>query len=135
MSVTVPITIRTTAPQLFTVDGKNVMGAHANGDALDKTAPAAPAETIKLYATGLGQTSPPLITGQLNTDAIALARLPQVTIDGTPATVTAAGVVAGSPGVYEITVQVPSTAANGDLQVIVQVGTTGSPAAVLTVQK
>ena len=40
-----PITIQANAPQLFTVDGKNVLGAHANGSLLSKSAPAAPGET------------------------------------------------------------------------------------------
>jgi uncharacterized protein (TIGR03437 family) len=46
-----------------------------------------------------------------------------------------AGVVAGAAGVYQINVQVPSGAANGDLPVVVTVGTAGSASTLLTVQK
>jgi uncharacterized protein (TIGR03437 family) len=46
-----------------------------------------------------------------------------------------AGVVAGAAGVYQINVQVPSGAANGDLPLIVQVGTASSASTLLTVLK
>jgi uncharacterized protein (TIGR03437 family) len=135
ISASVPITIRATAPQLFTTDGKSVMGLHATGFSLGKSSPAAPGETIRIYATGLGQTSPALINGQQVTDAIPLARLPQVIIDDGPANVLAASVVPGAPGMYLITLQVPPDAKNGDLPMIVLVGTTASPTVTLTVQK
>lgn len=131
----VPITVSASAPQLFTLDGKNVAGTHANGSPLGKTTPAAPGETIVVYGTGLGATSPALIPGQVPTDAVSLATLPQVTIGGAAATVSFAGVVPGTAGVYQINVQVPSGAANGDLPLIVLVGTASSASTLITVQK
>ena len=50
---------------------------------------------------------------------------PQVTIGDTAATVKYAGVI--SPGLYQINVVVPSTAANDDSQVIVNDGAVSSP--------
>jgi uncharacterized protein (TIGR03437 family) len=135
INTALPITVSANAPQLFTTDGKSVMGAHANGSLVGKAAPAAPGETIVVYGTGLGAASPALIPGQVPTDALSLATLPQVTIGGTAATVTFAGCVPGTAGVYQINVQVPSGAANGDLPLIVQVGTASSASTVLTVQK
>jgi uncharacterized protein (TIGR03437 family) len=135
MTTAVPITVQANAPQLFTLDGKSVMGAHANGNLVGKAAPAAPGETIVVYGTGLGAASPALIPGQVPTDSVSLATLPQVTIGGAPATVALAGVVAGAAGVYQINVQVPSGAANGDLPLIVQVGTASSASTLLTVLK
>lgn len=129
------ITVAAGAPQLFTVDGKSVMAAHSNGAILGKAAPAAPGETIIVYGTGLGPTTPALVPGVLPSDAFPLATLPQVTIGGAPATVTSAGVVAGAAGVYQISVQVPSAAPNGDLPLIVQAGTASSASTLLTVQK
>jgi uncharacterized protein (TIGR03437 family) len=135
LNTAVPITVQANAPQLFTLDGKSVMGTHANGALLGKTSPAAPGETIIVYGTGLGATSPALIPGQVPTAANSLATLPQVTIGGTAATVAFAGVVAGTGGVYQINVQVPSGAANGDLPLIVQIGTASSASTLVTVQK
>jgi uncharacterized protein (TIGR03437 family) len=121
--------------QLFTSDGKSVLSAHANGSLVSKAAPAAPGEAVVVYCTGLGATTPALVTGVLPSDAFPLAALPQVTIGGAAATVSFAGVVAGAAGVYQIDVQVPPSAANGDLPLIVQVGTATSAPALITVQK
>ncbi|MCX6632321.1 MAG: hypothetical protein NTW28_32320 [Candidatus Solibacter sp.] len=135
ISTAAPITVAANAPQLFTLDGKNVMGIHANGNLVGKASPAAPGETIVVYGTGLGAAAPALVPGQVPADALPLAALPQVTIGGAAATVSFAGVVAGAAGVYQINVQVPTTAANGDLPLIVTVGTASSASTVITIQK
>jgi uncharacterized protein (TIGR03437 family) len=135
INTAVPITVAANAPQLFTTDGKSVMGTHVNGSLLGKAAPAAPGETIVIYGTGLGAASPALITGQVPGTSVSLATLPQVTIGGTAANVAFAGVVPGTAGVYQINLQVPSDAPNGDLPLIVKVGTGTSASTVLTVQK
>jgi uncharacterized protein (TIGR03437 family) len=135
ISTAVPITIQAGAAQLFTSDGKNVLGSHAGGTLLGKSSAAVPGETIVVYATGLGATTPAQIPGIVPTDAAPLATLPRVTIGGASATVVSATVVPGAAGLYQINIQVPSDAANGDLPVAVQVGTVTSASAVLTVQK
>jgi uncharacterized protein (TIGR03437 family) len=129
------ITVAAAAPQLFTSDGKSALGTHANGTLVGKAAPAAPGETIVIYGTGLGATTPALVPGVLPSDAFPLATPPQVTIGGDPATVSFAGVVAGAAGVYQINVQVPAGAANGDLPLIVVTGTASSASTLVTVQK
>jgi len=143
ISARVPITVQANAPQLLTLDGKYVAGSHADGSILGKagllpsvpTTPAAPGETIILYATGCGPTNPALIPGQVPTQAAGLVTLPQVTIGGTGATVLSAGVLPGTAGVYQISVQVPPTSANGDQQVLVQLGAFSSVQTLLTVQR
>jgi uncharacterized protein (TIGR03437 family) len=135
LSTAQPITAQASAPQLFSPDGKSVLGAHAGGVLLSKAAPAAPGETIVLYGTGLGVTNPAVTPGVIPAIASPLATLPQVTIGGAAATVAFAGVVPGTAGVYQLNVQVPPGAPNGDLPLIVQVGTTNSASTLLTVQK
>lgn len=143
ISTAVPITLQANAAQLFTADGRSVLGVHANGGSLGKagllpsvsTTPAAPGETIAVYATGLGATSPALIPGQVPTESSGLVTLPRITIGGDTATVVSAGSVPGTPGLYQISVQVPSNAANGDLSLILLVGTASSAPTILTVQK
>ena len=112
-----------------------MLGVHGNGAFLGKSTPAAPGETIVIYATGLGATSPALIPGLVPADAASLVTLPRVTIGGDNATVVSAGSVAGSPGLYQISFQVPSTAANGDLPLVLLVGTATSVSTLLTVQR
>ena len=139
MSTAMPLTVQASAGQLFTSDGKTVLGTHANGNLVGKagagTTPAAPGETITVYGTGLGATNPALMAGQIPTDASSLATLPKATIAGAPATVVSASVVPGSAGVYQVNLQVPADAANGDLPLVLQIGTANSVSAVLTVQK
>jgi uncharacterized protein (TIGR03437 family) len=134
-SVALPITVQANAPQLFTSDGTQVLGTHANGTFLGKSAPAAPGETVVLYGTGLGATAPALLPGVIPAEPRGLATLPQVTIGGTAATVVSAGAVAGTAGLYQINVQVPAAAANGDLPLLVGLGTATSASTVITVQK
>jgi uncharacterized protein (TIGR03437 family) len=129
------ITVQGNTPGLFTVDGKSVLGAHGDGTLVSKAAPAAPGEPIILYATGCGPTNPALIPGLVPTQPSSLVSLPSVTIGASSATVLAGTVVPGSAGVYQIKVQIPSDAPNGDLPLSVKLGT-GTPAtAVITVQK
>jgi uncharacterized protein (TIGR03437 family) len=131
----IPLTVQGNAPQMLTPDGKHAAAARADGSALSANNPAAPGETVSLFATGCGVTSPALIPGQMPTQANSLVTLPQVTIDGTAATVVSGVVVPGTGGVYQIKVQVPAGAANGDLPVVAQLGTANSAPVLITVQK
>jgi uncharacterized protein (TIGR03437 family) len=138
-----PITVQANAQQLLTLDGKYVAGTHVNGSIAAKagqfpsttTIPAAPGETVVLYATGCGPTTPALIPSQVATQSGPITGSPQVTIGGISATVVSATVVAGSAGLYQLTVQVPATAPNGDLPVLVTIGTFTSASTLLTVLK
>jgi uncharacterized protein (TIGR03437 family) len=143
LSAAVPLTVQANAPQLFTLDGKNVLATHANGTYVGKaglvasltTTPAAPGETVSIYGTGMGATTPAQIPGQVPQVAAPLATTPQVTIGGAAANVVAAAVVPGAAGLYQLNVQVPSDAANGDLPVVVRIGTADSASTLITVQK
>jgi uncharacterized protein (TIGR03437 family) len=91
--------------------------------------PAAPGETILLFGDGFGLPVTSLTAGSdVQTGALP-APWPQVTIGGTPATVIYAGVI--SPGLYQINVTVPVTAAASDNQVLVSYGGATSPAGAL----
>jgi uncharacterized protein (TIGR03437 family) len=143
ISAQVPLTVAANAPQMLTLDGEFVSATHADGTLVGKagllgsvtTAPAVPGETITLYGTGCGPTSPALTSGQVPTQAFSLATLPQITIGDAPANVVSATVLPGTGGVYQIKVQVPATAANGDLPVVAQLGTVSSASPLITVQR
>jgi uncharacterized protein (TIGR03437 family) len=136
------MTVQANAGQMLTLDGKYVAGTHSDGTLLGKpgllpsspTTPAAPGETVILYATGCGPTNPVLIPGQVPAEAYNLAALPQATIGGIAATITSGTVVPGSPGMYQFNIQVPQSAPKGDQPVILQLGTTSSASTLLTVQ-
>ena len=131
----IAIAVQASAPQLFTADGTSILASHANGTFVARAAPAAPGETITLFATGLGATTPALTPFQLASGGANLTTLPVVNIGGAPATVQAASAVPGTAGVYQIRVGVPDNAVNGNQLVVVVVGGVESAGVVITVQR
>lgn len=107
-----------------------VSASHADNSAVTEASPAAPGETITMVAAGLGLTDTAVADGAPSPSsplANAVTQ-PNVTVDGTPATVTFAGLQAGMVGVYQIIFTVPTGARTGDLPLIVtQADQTGNP--------
>jgi uncharacterized protein (TIGR03118 family) len=135
-SITMSVPTASFAPAFFLLGGKYAAGIHSSGKVVGPTTlvannstPAAAGETIALYATGLGNTTPGVANGQVVTGALPAAALPTVLIGTTPAQVTFAGLV--STGLYQINVVVPATAASGDNAVSVSIGGFTSPAGAL----
>jgi uncharacterized protein (TIGR03437 family) len=115
------------SPGFFMFAGGYLAAQHADFSLLGKpgliagatTTPAAPGETVVLWATGFGPSNPPLPTGQAVTTAALLANSVTFTIGGLAAPVVYAGLV-GS-GLYQFNVTVPSVP-NGDAVVVAQIG-------------
>lgn len=99
------------------------------------TAPALPGETIILWGTGFGPTSPAAPTGveipgsQLYSSASAVT----VTIGGLPASVYATVLAPGFAGLFEVIVTVPATLANGDYPLVATVSGVSAATTTLTV--
>jgi uncharacterized protein (TIGR03437 family) len=78
------------------------------------TALAQPGDTIVLFGMGLGPVSPNVLIGQIASQVSQLVTPPTVFFNAfsttTPATVTYAGLVAGTVGLYQINVVVPAIA-------------------------
>jgi len=113
---------QTIAPAFFLYTNNNVLAVHANGSLIGPaslypgtTTPAAPGETILLFANGFGPTSSAVTNGGL-VQSGSLPTLPVVTIGGQASTVLFAGLV--SPGLYQFNVVVPSGAPNGNILVL-----------------
>jgi uncharacterized protein (TIGR03118 family) len=122
-------------PAFFLLGNKYAVAQHANGTIVgpatlvpNNSTPAAPGETIALFATGLGNTTPAFPAGQIVTAAASLAAPAAVTIGGIPASVSFAGLV--QAGVYQVNATVPVSALSGDNPVTVQVGGYTSPGGV-----
>ena len=74
---------------------------------------------VALYATGLGQTSPPGVDGQpLNNLNAKYGADVQVTVNGQPAVVQYAGPAPGFAGLTQINVIIPQTS-TGPVQVLI----------------
>jgi uncharacterized protein (TIGR03437 family) len=119
--------------------GPYVVATHSDGSLVGPaslyaglTTPAAPGESIVLYANGFGAVSPPVTPGSA-TQAGTLTTLPVIQIGGIAATVQFAGLV--SPGLFQFNVVVPANAPNGDnVLTAAYGGGTAQPGVLLTVQ-
>jgi uncharacterized protein (TIGR03437 family) len=106
-------------------DGIHIAAEHADYSLLGPASmsvpgytftPAAPGEIILLFGDGFGLPVSTLTAGSDVQLGALPTPWPQFTIGGTAATVQYAGLI--SPGLYQINLVVPSTAANGDNAVV-----------------
>jgi uncharacterized protein (TIGR03118 family) len=125
-SASVPAAIEVTAPAFFTLANGNVAALHANNTVVGPTTlypnnstPAAPGETIELYATGFGPGTTTIPDGQVITTPIPITGV-TVTIGGAPAQVTYQGLV--QAGVYQINAVVPASTPTGNAGVTAAIG-------------
>jgi uncharacterized protein (TIGR03437 family) len=107
------------APAFFASNGI-VAAEHANYSVISASSPAAPGETILLYGTGFGPTSPVSPTGQTVSTAAPLANAVQITIGGVAVTPAFAGLV--ESGVYQFNVTVPAGLGSGSAAVTASIG-------------
>jgi uncharacterized protein (TIGR03437 family) len=106
------------------LDGSKTAAAiNQDGTINSQTHPAPVGSVVALWATGLGQTSPAGVDGQMQTNTAAkyLANV-QVTVGSAPAVVQYAGPAPASAGLSQINIQVPQTK-SGAQPVQVLIGT------------
>jgi uncharacterized protein (TIGR03118 family) len=133
-SATVGVTSQPLAPSLF-LAGNYVAALHANNTVVGpptvaNNTPAASGETIVLFGTGFGLTTPAAVSGQVVGTPAPLQLTPAILFDNVPGTVVYSGLIA--TGVYQINVVVPAGLPNGDVPVVASTGGYSSPALVLT---
>ena len=126
-SAAVPVTIDPVAPAVFTVpSGGSGPGAiqHSSDFTLVSSAsPAKPGETVVIYCTGLGVTSPPVATGNHGNAQEPFNRTeepPVVTVGGQTAQVLFAGAAPCCAALYQINVVVPLVTPAGNQPVVVR---------------
>jgi uncharacterized protein (TIGR03437 family) len=119
----IAIKLAAAAPALVQLKSQNAVALHADGSVITSAAPAKPGEIVILYATGLGQTMPNVVYGQLFEQAAPLEQIADfiLVLDGAPAgagAVQYAGIAPGFAGLYQINVVLPeSTKANPQVQI------------------
>jgi uncharacterized protein (TIGR03437 family) len=102
------------------------------------TVPAKPGDTIILWGTGFGPTTPAAPVGEETPSdkTYSTSTLPMVTIDNLAATVFGAALAPGFAGLYQVAIQVPNSLADGDWPIVATIGGVSSPSgAVLSVRK
>ena len=104
----VSINLRAVAPVVVTSDGTSVWGVHDDGTLITPSAPAQPGESIFLFASGLGQTTPPQLPGIVPGYASLIKNFSTfaVWINGVQLDPNLVGyaVLPGAAGVYEVVV-------------------------------
>ncbi len=122
------------SPAFFTYGaGAYVAALHSADYSLVSTAqPAKPGETILLYGTGFGPSTPALPSSQLVPGSQPLAAAVQVTVGGVPATVSFAGIV--SPGLCQFNITLPALPAGDAAVVATLAGNTTQSGVSITIQ-
>ena len=84
-------------------------------------------DVILVYLTGLGQTTPPLVSGAVVDETIHHGTAPlRVTLDGREAQVLTSAARPGIPGLYQVVLRVPSGTRSGNVPLVLRTGSTSS---------
>ena len=128
-AVNVPLT--TAQPGVFVIDDANG-GAieHADGSVVTPASAAARGETVLVFATGLGHTSPTIVSGQAapGSPLSLTTSMPTVTIAGMPTIISFSGQAPGFVGLNQINLQVPANAPVGSQDLILTINGVASKA-------
>jgi uncharacterized protein (TIGR03437 family) len=129
------VTIGSPAPAIFVDGAGRGFVTHQNFDLVLPGNGARSGELLILWATGLGQTTPAMSTGQVldfppqsNTAPVT------VTIGSQNAAVVYSIAAPGFPGLYQIAVTMPSGVAAGNVPVVLRMGTVASASVNMAVQ-
>jgi uncharacterized protein (TIGR03437 family) len=144
-SASVTVTVSPFGPAFFPWPNNQVVATHqnfslaaANGTFSGATTtPATAGETIILWGTGFGPTTPAAPAGIATPNGVAYSTstLPTITIDDIPANVYGAALAPGFAGLFQVAIQVPTSLNSGDWPVVATIGGVSSPSGmVLTVQ-
>lgn len=143
-SAPIASTSQTVSPAFFLWVGKYTVAtrqdftwAVANGTfAGVGTVPAKPGDVIILWGTGFGPTSPAAPVGvQVPPNAYPTENPVTVTVGGTNAPVFGAALAPGFAGLYQVAIQIPASAPDGDLPVVASIDGAQSPASVFITVK
>ncbi len=109
----VNITLSAAAPAIFQMDAATAIATHGDGSVVTSDAPATPGEIVVLYATGLGQMIPPVLSGELAAGPLKLqaASSFQAVVGGKlvgKADVLYTGAAPGFAGLYQINLRLPA---------------------------
>jgi uncharacterized protein (TIGR03437 family) len=118
------------SPAFFVWNGKYAVATRQD---FTPAVPAQPGETIILWGTGFGTTTPTVAPGILppGSPAAGVSAAVVVTIGNLPSTILGAALAPGNAGLYQIAVQVPASIADGDQPVVAQVAGMQSPTNIL----
>jgi large repetitive protein len=119
------------APGISALPSGYANAQHASdGSAVTDASPAKPGEYIVVYLAGMGATTVPVASGTAapSSPLAQTVNVPTITLNGESVSFSFSGLTPGLSGLYQIDLQVPPDAPNGDLMLVVnQPGFQGSP--------
>ncbi len=128
------ITVEAAGPGLFESAPGVVAATHSDGSEVTKTHPARAGETVVVYGTGFGATTPSVVSGMVNTLPAQLTDLGsfQILLNGTalPASSIVYAGIGAPPGLYQVTFKLPNPVATNP-EIRVAIGSQTSPANVI----
>jgi uncharacterized protein (TIGR03437 family) len=116
-----PISLSDSAPGIASFPDGGIIAQHLDGSLIQETSPAAPGEVIVFYVAGMGLTNQDIASGTASpsTNLATPVNSPTLTLQSIPVTnILYAGLTPTLVGLYQIDFQVPATAPNGDLQLV-----------------
>jgi uncharacterized protein (TIGR03437 family) len=132
-ALTTPQTIQSdaVAPGISALPSGYANAQHvADGSAVTDASPAKPGEYVVVYLAGMGATTVPVSSGA-PAPSSPLAQtidMPSITLNSENVSFSYSGLTPGLAGLYQIDLQVPADAPNGDLTLVVnQPGFPGTP--------
>jgi uncharacterized protein (TIGR03437 family) len=136
----VQVQLAAASPALFQQDTQNVIATRADGTVITPANPANAGDYVVLYATGLGQTTPPIGYAEVPARATPIADTAdfQVLLNGAPLAsqyIAYAGVSPGFGGLYQINLKLPASVSGGSEIRISQAGLTSPPGLTLPISQ
>jgi uncharacterized protein (TIGR03437 family) len=134
-SAAVSAQLQPLGPAFFKTEGGRYVAAHretpefayvGNPAEHPAFAPARPGQTISLWATGLGPTTPPTADGVIPIPGRAVVNTLALFLAGTAVPIQAA-VISGFPAAYQINLTIPNDVPEGDVALSMTVGGVPSP--------
>jgi uncharacterized protein (TIGR03437 family) len=118
------VSVFAAAPGVSSFADGHIIAQHADFSLVDAAHPAKPGESLVMYLSGMGATTPSVATGQqASATSFTPAQIqPVVTVGGRNAAIAYAGLTPGGIGLYQINFAVPTGLAAGDNAVIVSQG-------------
>jgi uncharacterized protein (TIGR03437 family) len=107
----------TVSPGLSVLPNGYIRANHDDGTVVTDQSPAKPGEYIAVYLVGMGPTNTPVSSGApAPSNPLATVTIPpSITVNGEGASYIFAGLAPGLVGAYQVNLQVPADAINGDL--------------------
>jgi uncharacterized protein (TIGR03437 family) len=105
------------SPGLSVLPSGYVQASHQDGTAVTDSSPAKPGEYIAVYLVGMGPTTIPVSSGAPGPGSpfANTVNAPSITLNNEATSFIFSGLIPGLVGVYQVNLQIPLDAANGDL--------------------